>query len=157
MNNGASIINDISAGVYDSSMLDLASTLDVWMILNHTRGTPSTMTKLNSYSTSLIDEVCHELKERISLALSKGIYRWNIIADPGIGFAKSKDQNMSLIQNLDQFCSKIDFPTTLSFSEKKFLSTFIYYFLYKNYALTGTLYTGIQYYQEYQYKRGHQF
>lgn len=121
VNNGASVINDVSGSNYDKNMLDLASTLNVWMILNHTRGTPATMSKLNNYN-SLIDEVCHELREKIELALSKGIYRWNIIADPGVGFAKSKDQNMSLIQNLDQFCSKINFPATLSFSEKKFIS-----------------------------------
>ncbi|PVH70579.1 Dihydropteroate synthase [Cadophora sp. DSE1049] len=99
---GAHIINDVSAGTMDPKMLDTMARLGVTVILMHMRGTPQTMAKLTSYPQGLIPTIAKELLERVAAAEAAGVRRWRIILDPGIGFAKTAEQNLKVLQRFDE-------------------------------------------------------
>ncbi|KAK9450141.1 Dihydropteroate synthase-like protein [Limtongia smithiae] len=98
---GADIINDVSAGDLDADMLATAAELDVPIILMHMRGTPQTMTKLTTYTNGdVVEGVATELARRVRAAEKAGIHRWNMILDPGLGFAKTGEQNLAILREL---------------------------------------------------------
>jgi dihydropteroate synthase len=99
---GADIINDVSAGVMDSNMFAVAAELDVPIILMHMRGTPETMNSHAHYDGDLIKILGKELFARVEEAIRSGIRRWNIILDPGIGFAKIGEQNLEILRRLGE-------------------------------------------------------
>lgn len=99
---GASIINDVSAGTMDPDMLPTMAELGATVVLMHMRGTPQTMAKLTSYPAGLISTIASELLERVAAAEAAGIRRWRIILDPGIGFAKTAEQNVEILRRLDE-------------------------------------------------------
>lgn len=99
---GIDIINDISAGQMDPDMLPTMARLGKTVILMHTRGTPETMNKLTDYPDGLIPTIAKELLERVAAAEAAGIYRWRIILDPGIGFAKTSQQNLEILRRFDE-------------------------------------------------------
>ncbi|MGI4850714.1 MAG: dihydropteroate synthase [Janthinobacterium lividum] len=102
LNNSAFVINDISAGTLDAEMLKVAAESHSTIILMHMRGTPETMTRKEhtSYSSGVVEGVATELLDRVKQAEEAGIPRWRIILDPGIGFAKTAEQNLELLRNL---------------------------------------------------------
>ncbi|EFE41644.1 hypothetical protein TRV_03584 [Trichophyton verrucosum HKI 0517] len=102
VNAGADIINDISAGLLDPEMLPTMARLQKTVMLSHTRGTPKTMNKLTHYPDGVLAGIQSELAERVNAAEQAGVRRWRIIADPGVGFAKTQDQNLTILRNLDQ-------------------------------------------------------
>ncbi|EZF93941.1 dihydropteroate synthase [Trichophyton rubrum MR1459] len=102
VNVGADIINDISAGLLDLEMLPTMARLQKTVMLSHTRGTPKTMNKLTHYPDGVLAGIQSELAERVQAAEQAGVRRWRIIADPGVGFAKTQDQNLTILRNLDQ-------------------------------------------------------
>ena len=121
---GADIINDVSAGLLDDQMLPTAAKLHKTVILMHMRGNPQTMTKLTAYPGGLIHDVATELRQRIDAAFAAGIPPWKIILDPGLGFAKTKDQNLELLQNLrqlQQHPAVKGFPWLVGASRKGFI------------------------------------
>ncbi|KAI7830919.1 Dihydropteroate synthase-like protein [Kickxella alabastrina] len=96
---GADIVNDVTGGCFDAGMLPLVAQRQCPYILMHMRGDPSTMTQLNDYSDyggDVIRGTRFELSQRVRAALDQGVARWNIILDPGIGFAKEGAQNLRL-------------------------------------------------------------
>lgn len=97
---GANIINDVTGGDGDKDMLDLVAKLGVPYILMHMRGNPNTMMKETYYENGVIEGVKEELEKRFKFALEKGIRRWNIIIDPGLGFAKDLQGNIDILKNL---------------------------------------------------------
>ena len=99
---GADIVNDISAGQLDPDMFSTVAKLGCTYIMMHMRGTPSTMQSdaNTSYPDGLIETIARELKARIHAAEHAGIPRWRIILDPGIGFAKTQNQNLALLARL---------------------------------------------------------
>jgi 2-amino-4-hydroxy-6-hydroxymethyldihydropteridine diphosphokinase / dihydropteroate synthase len=99
---GFDIINDISAGQMDPQMLSTMARLGKTVVLMHTRGTPKTMNSLTDYPDGLIPTIAKELLERVAAAEAAGIYRWRIILDPGIGFAKTTEQNLEILRRLDE-------------------------------------------------------
>ncbi|KAF1995263.1 Dihydropteroate synthase [Amniculicola lignicola CBS 123094] len=99
---GADIVNDVSAGVMDPDMLSTVAKLGCTICLMHMRGTPETMNKLTSYPDGVVETVARELLARVQAAEQAGIRRWRIILDPGIGFAKNKDQNLELLRRLGE-------------------------------------------------------
>ncbi|KAF5006386.1 hypothetical protein FDECE_7232 [Fusarium decemcellulare] len=99
---GADMINDVSAGVLDPDMLSTVARLEKTICLMHMRGTPQTMTKLTSYPEGLIPTVASELLERVAAAEAAGVRRWRIMLDPGIGFAKTGEQNLELLRRLEE-------------------------------------------------------
>ena len=97
---GAAIVNDVSGGTLDVEMYKTVAKLKVPYILMHMRGTPKTMTKLTDYKNVTV-EVLKDLSEKIALARAEGIN--DIIADPGFGFAKTREQSFQLLNNLELF------------------------------------------------------
>lgn len=118
---GASMINDISAGRDDEKMLHLAAKQAVPIILMHMQGTPKTMQDDPRYDV-VVDEVLGFLQDRIDAAVIAGIARKNIIIDPGIGFGKRKQDNISLLANLQRFVAS-GYPVLLGTSRKRFMGS----------------------------------
>jgi dihydroneopterin aldolase/2-amino-4-hydroxy-6-hydroxymethyldihydropteridine diphosphokinase/dihydropteroate synthase len=116
---GANIINDISAGLMDSNMLATVARLDCPIVLMHTRGTPETMNSLCQYG-DVVKDVMRELEDRVAAAEEAGIRRWNILLDPGLGFAKDMQQNLELLRRLGEFTGG-GFPWVLGPSRKRFV------------------------------------
>lgn len=96
--NGAAIINDISAGLLDEKMLETVAKLQVPYIMMHMKGTPKTMQSLANYD-DLLKEMNFYFSERIAKARNFGLN--DIIIDPGFGFAKTIEHNYELLQNLE--------------------------------------------------------
>ena len=123
---GAHIINDISGGLLDADMLSTAGRLGCTVCLMHMRGTPATMTSAEncSYPDGLIPTIAKELLDRVRAAEEAGIRRWRIILDPGIGFAKTTEQNLEILRCMSELRSwpgLVGFPWLLGSSRKGFI------------------------------------
>lgn len=99
VNEGAGIVNDISAGDLDPAMYETMARLQVPYIAMHMRGTPQTMNQLTHYENLLKDliDFFHQKIQRLTTAGVK-----DVIVDPGFGFAKTPAQNFELLKNLNQ-------------------------------------------------------
>jgi len=120
---GADIINDISALRFDSRMAFLAAQEDVPVILMHMKGTPQTMQVNPTYEDVLL-EIKAFLKESIDKARASGIKKEKIIIDPGIGFGKRLQDNLTLINNL-HVLEELDQPILIGVSRKSFIGTIL--------------------------------
>jgi len=103
VNMGVQIINDVSGGCLDPQMLPTVAALGVPFIMMHMRGDPTTMqNKANTTynNNNVCEEVGKELNFQVERAEAAGIPAWRIIADPGIGFAKTAKQNLELLKDL---------------------------------------------------------
>lgn len=99
---GADIINDVLGGTQEG-MLDVMAESDVPVVLMHSRGTPQTMSHLAEYERgNVVAGVRGELADRVRKALEAGVKRWNIVVDPGIGFAKTGADNLVLLRRLPE-------------------------------------------------------
>ncbi|QTA90536.1 dihydropteroate synthase [Desulfonema magnum] len=116
---GASVINDISSLHLDPDMADVAAEYGVPVILMHMKGTPKTMQVSPTYD-DVVKEVITFFEDEISNAEKRGIPRSKIIIDPGIGFGKTVEHNLLLIQRLDEFKS-LDTPILMGTSRKAFI------------------------------------
>jgi dihydropteroate synthase len=97
---GACLINDISGGTLDEKMFETVSQLNVPYVLMHTRGTPQTMTKLSQYQNVVLD-VLDELQKKVFHLRNLG--QKDILLDVGFGFAKTREQNYEMLENLNYF------------------------------------------------------
>ena len=123
LNVGADWINDISGGRHDPEILNVIADKGCPYVLTHSRGNSKTMDSLAKYK-NVIKDVKNELSKQIDLALSKGIKNEQIIIDPGIGFAKNVDQNLTLLRNLEEFVS-MNYPVLIGASRKRFIGSII--------------------------------
>lgn len=114
---GASIVNDISAGLLDAQMLETVGKLKVPYIAMHMRGTPQTMKELTSYD-DLLKEVMQYFSERIAKCKEAGIK--DIIVDPGFGFAKTIEQNYYLLNSVD-YLKQLGLPLLIGVSRKSMI------------------------------------
>ncbi|NVK20447.1 MAG: dihydropteroate synthase [Methylocystaceae bacterium] len=95
---GAHIINDVTA-LEGEGALDTAIKLDVPVMLMHMQGEPQTMQENPVYEDCVLD-IYDYLKDRINMCIAAGIKRANICIDPGIGFGKTLDHNMAILNQL---------------------------------------------------------
>lgn len=116
---GADLVNDVTGGTADPDMLPVVAELGVPFVLMHSRGTPKTMQKLTDYR-DLISEIAEFFQQQIAAAIAAGIDRHKIIIDPGIGFAKTYEQNLELLRNLSEFRS-LGVPILVGASRKSFI------------------------------------
>lgn len=114
---GASLINDISAGILDKNMLETVANLSVPYIMMHMRGTPQTMQTLTDYD-NLTKDINFYFSERISKARALGII--DLILDPGFGFAKTTQQNFELLNQLE-LLNIADLPLLVGVSRKSMI------------------------------------
>ena len=115
--NGACMINDISAGLLDPQMLEVIANYQVPLVMMHMRGTPETM-MLNTNYENLTNDILYFFSERISKARALGIN--DIIVDPGFGFSKKLDQNFELFDDLELF-SFLNTPILIGISRKSMI------------------------------------
>ncbi len=97
---GAKMINDVSGGADDEAMMPTVAELAVPYVLMHTRGTPQTMQMLTEYD-DLVVELIDYFQQRLNTWQAHGVK--DIVIDPGFGFAKTADQNFTLLSHLDAF------------------------------------------------------
>lgn len=116
---GADLINDISALTHDRASLDVAAESGLPVILMHALGDPKTMQDAPAYDHVLLD-VFDYLEQRIAACEAAGIERGRLIADPGIGFGKTVDHNLTLLHGLSLFHG-LGVPILLGASRKRFI------------------------------------
>lgn len=114
---GATMVNDVSAGRFDNSMLSVVADLDVPYIVMHMQGAPRTMQDAPTYH-DVCDEVHDFLVERVAAASQAGIR--TVYVDVGIGFGKTLQHNLTLLQHLGRF-QGIGAGQVLGISRKRFL------------------------------------
>ncbi|MHC4923914.1 MAG: dihydropteroate synthase [Planctomycetota bacterium] len=116
---GASMVNDISGLKHDDDMVDVISRAAVPVIINHSRGTPKDMQSKAHYH-DLMGEVVAELRRSMLAAKNGGIDMANVILDPGLGFAKTADQTIEILQRLSELRT-LGRPIMVGPSRKSFL------------------------------------
>lgn len=117
---GADIINDVTALTGDPASLTTAASLNRPVMLMHMQGEPQSMQHNPSY-TDVVSEVYDYLAARIQACLDAGIGRDHIVVDPGIGFGKTLEHNLSLLKHLARFRG-LDVPILLGVSRKSFIA-----------------------------------
>lgn len=113
---GADIINDVTAMEADADMAALVVRSKAPIILMHMRGTPKNMQQNCEYG-DVVQEVATYLAERANILRERGVGADKIILDPGIGFAKNKEQNLLLMRDLTTLTS-FGYPVLLAASRK---------------------------------------
>jgi dihydropteroate synthase len=116
---GVSLINDVSALRFDPALADLAARAQAVLVLMHMRGEPSTMQKIEP-SRDIFSEIETDFNTAITTAEARGVERERIILDPGIGFGKTLEQNLALLNHLDRF-DPFNLPLMIGTSRKSFI------------------------------------
>ena len=116
---GAGFVNDVTALRHDPNMAGVVAEAGVPVCLMHMQGTPRTMQNDPRY-TDVVAEVSEFLLERAGYAEAAGIDRGAICIDPGIGFGKTIDHNLTLLRDLDRIAG-LGYPVLVAVSRKRFL------------------------------------
>ena len=114
------IINDVSGLRQDPLLAQVVCEFNAGLVLMHRRGTPETMQLMTDYR-DLIEDVSRELSESIAIAESCGIPLDHIVLDPGIGFSKTAEQSLELIERLEEL-KCLGRPILVGPSRKSFLA-----------------------------------
>ncbi|WP_077623928.1 dihydropteroate synthase [Sediminibacillus massiliensis] len=109
---GASIINDIWGAKYDQEMAAVAAEYEVPIILMHNRD--------NKDYHNMLDDIEADLQESIDIAIKAGVKKENIILDPGIGFAKTAEDNLFVMRHMERF-TNLGYPLLLGTSRKSMI------------------------------------
>lgn len=120
---GAVIVNDVSAGEDDPDMFGVVAAAGAAMVLMHKKGDPKTMQNDPSYF-DVVAEVSDALDERLELARAAGIANDRLCVDPGIGFGKSVEHNLSLMKHLDAL-AVLGRPVLVGPSRKAFIGALL--------------------------------
>lgn len=114
---GAVMINDISAGRDDPNIAGVCAEYDLPLVVMHMQGTPATMQENPVYG-DVVAEVREFLRERAQWAKAEGVNQ--VIVDPGIGFGKTLEHNLSLLNNISALCD-LSYPVMVGHSRKRFI------------------------------------
>ncbi len=115
---GANLINDVRA-LQEESALQTAASMNVPVCLMHMQGQPRSMQDKPEYN-NIVKEVMNFLQQRIEACESVGISREQVILDPGFGFGKTLEHNLSLLKHLPEFV-KMGLPLLVGISRKSML------------------------------------
>jgi dihydroneopterin aldolase/2-amino-4-hydroxy-6-hydroxymethyldihydropteridine diphosphokinase/dihydropteroate synthase/2-amino-4-hydroxy-6-hydroxymethyldihydropteridine diphosphokinase/dihydropteroate synthase len=131
---GCGILNDVGAvsrfyrdrALHEAFALQVRKTKAVWVVM-HGRGNSTTMNSLANYEVGHVtDSIASEMLPVIKSILEMGVLPWQIIVDPGVGFAKRGEQNVELLRNLSVMKDMLGhFPLLVGASRKRFMSTII--------------------------------
>lgn len=116
---GASILNDIYGLRRDARLAKLVAKFKAGVVLMHIKGTPRSMQR-NPYYKDLMGDIIDSLSQSIDIALGAGINEKSIVVDPGLGFGKTVEHNLSIIKNLSELKS-LGFPILIGPSRKSFI------------------------------------
>jgi dihydropteroate synthase len=117
---GAEIINDPSGLTFDPDIAKVAAKYDAGLILNHMRGRPETWAKLGPLP-DVMSAILRDLDAMIHRARHAGVDKARLVADPGIGFGKRKEQNSEILARLAEM-KRLDLPLMIGVSRKSFLA-----------------------------------
>jgi len=120
---GADMVNDISALRFDSGLLEWLTPSGAAVVLMHMRGTPKTM-QLEPRYDDVLAEVCSFLAERKAVAQAAGLASDRIVLDPGIGFGKRPEDNLTLLNRLPEL-AHLGRPLLVGPSRKSFLGAIL--------------------------------
>ena len=116
---GAAMINDISGFHFDPHMPQVVAEFQVPVVVMHTAGKPKTMQQQACYQ-ELINDIIAYLEEGVQVGLAAGISPDKFIIDPGLGFGKTRANNLRILRELPQFQS-LDKPIMIGASRKSFI------------------------------------
>jgi len=116
---GASMVNDISGLRFDPKMPDVVSEFKVPVVIMHIKGKPQDMQQ-NPVYDALIPEIIDYFRVGMKTAISAGVSKDKIIIDPGMGFGKTFDHNLEIINNLREF-TFFEKPILVGPSRKAFI------------------------------------
>jgi len=119
LDEGANIINDISALRFDADMISLVRETEVRVIIMHMQGIPSDM-QVEPHYDDVVVEIKEFFEERLAWAEAKGVPRQRFVIDPGIGFGKTVDHNLSILKRVDEFFT-LGCPVLIGHSRKSFI------------------------------------
>jgi len=115
---GADMVNDIRA-LQEPNALDIVANSNVGVCLMHMQGTPLTM-QVNPHYDNVVNEVKDFLQTRLQASIHAGIESARIMLDPGFGFGKTREHNITLIQQLENF-TELGQPLLVGLSRKSVL------------------------------------
>jgi len=113
---GATMINDITALRGDPAMADVIAEAGCPCVLMHMQGTPQTMQQEPRYK-DIVDDLCAFFDDRLRFAVERGISLRNIWIDPGFGFGKSPEHNLTMLRRLREF-QRLGRPLLIGTSNK---------------------------------------
>ena len=116
---GAVIINDVSALRFDPGIADLAARAGAGLVLMHMRGEPSSMHQIEP-SKDIFSDIQRDIGEAIDKAKARGVRPDQVVIDPGIGFGKTLEQNLEIINQLDRLVV-FELPLMVGTSRKSFI------------------------------------
>ena len=121
---GADLINDVSGLTMDPNMVHVAAKLNCPIVIMHNEGIPATKPDCKDGSVTHLADVLQKiyswLKDQTQYAINNGAKKENIIIDPGLGFGKTAEEDLYLIENLREFRS-LGFPILAGLSRKSFI------------------------------------
>ncbi len=115
---GASMVNDVT-GLRDPEMVKVVARYDVPAVIMHMKGTPKTM-QVNPEYDDVVADIIRYLREQMSTAIQGGVDKDKIVIDPGIGFGKTVEHNLTLLRRLGEFRS-LGRPILIGTSRKSFI------------------------------------
>ena len=124
LENGASIVNDVSGGRADPGMAALVAEAGVPWVLMHWRSVQQAQPHEVPHYRDVVAEVCDELLAGVDAALAAGIDHDKLIIDPGLGFAKTAQHNWALLHALPELVAT-GIPVLVGASRKRFLGTLL--------------------------------
>ncbi len=119
---GADVVNDIT-GLADPAMRQVCAELPCGVVLMHMQGEPGTMQQNPRYD-DVVAEVRAFFETRVALAVADGIAPERICLDPGIGFGKTVEHNLSLIRHLESLRVR-NLPMLMALSRKRFMGSLL--------------------------------
>ncbi|MEZ0091430.1 dihydropteroate synthase [Streptacidiphilus sp. EB129] len=120
---GAAVINDVSGGRSDPGMIAVAAATGVPFVVMHWRGQSTVMDDLARYD-DVVGEVIDEVERQMEAVVAGGVDPSQLIVDPGLGFAKSREDDWALLARLDAW-SRLGRPVLVAASRKRFLGTLL--------------------------------
>ena len=118
---GAAIVNDVSGFTFDAKLAEYCAAEKLPVMVMHSQGDPQTMQRAPQYDNVLLD-VYDFLEERVAYLTGLGIPRGQIMVDPGIGFGKTIEHNLRLLNRISLFHA-LGCPILLGVSRKRFIGT----------------------------------
>ena len=115
---GVSMVNDVRA-LQEENALQIVAKSNVGVCLMHMQGTPQTMQQNPQYN-DVVNDVKEFLAARLQASIHAGVAKNRILLDPGFGFGKTREHNISLLQNLESFAD-LDQPLLVGLSRKSVL------------------------------------
>jgi dihydropteroate synthase len=116
---GAALVNDVSALAHDPAMAETVAAADAGLVLMHMRGEPADMMERAVYQ-DVVREVTRELGQAVARARAAGVREDAVAVDPGIGFAKTAEHNLALLNRLAEL-TELGYPILVGPSRKSFL------------------------------------